>query len=290
MLRKTGKIDLRREAMLRKIIKIDEDKCNGCGLCVPNCPEGALQIIDGKARLVGELLCDGLGACIGNCPEGAIAIEEREAERYDERKVIQNVVKAGENVITAHLKHLKEHGQHEYLKQAMGYLNEHKIPIPIDKEQKEPSLPCGCPGTMVKDFREEKVEDSKGDFSGTLKSELRQWPIQLQLLNPQAPYFKDADLVVAADCVPFTYADFHRRFLKGKILIMFCPKLDTVLDEYLDKLTTVFRDNNIKSITAVRMEVPCCSGVVSIIEDAIRHSGKNAILKEYTISLRGDIV
>ncbi|MCK5534033.1 4Fe-4S binding protein [bacterium] len=276
--------------MKRQIIKIDEEKCNGCGGCVPNCPEGALQIIDGKARLVGELLCDGLGACIGNCPQGAITIEEREAEEYDERKVMENVVKAGENVITAHIKHLKDHGQHEDLKQAMDYLKEHNISTPKSEDKNEEPLPCGCSGTMMKDFRNDKVEEAQEQPAGATKSELRQWPTQLHLLNSAAPYFKESDLLVAADCVAFTFADFHRRFLKGKTLVMFCPKLDSNMDMYLEKLTAIIRDNNIKSITVVKMEVPCCSGTLKLVEQAVKNSKKNVVIKDYTISIRGDIV
>lgn len=276
--------------MKRKIIKIDEEKCNGCGKCVPNCPEGALQIIDGKARLVGELLCDGLGACIGNCPEGAITIEERDAEKYDEKKVMENVVKAGENVIAAHLRHLKEHGQHEYMKIAMEYLKENNIPVPNEDAGKEP-MPCGCPGSMMKDFRNAQPEETQeADTSVSLNSELRQWPTQLHLVSPQAPYFRDSDLLICADCVPFTYANFHKRFLKGKTVVMFCPKLDMDLEMYMEKLTAIIRDNNVKSITVVKMEVPCCYGSLKLTEEAVKRSGKNIVIKDYTISIRGDII
>lgn len=272
--------------MKRQIIKIDEEKCNGCGLCVPNCPEGALQIIDGKARLVGELLCDGLGACIGNCPEGAITIEEREAEEYQELKVMENVVKAGKNVLTAHLKHLKDHGQQDYLKQAMDYLKAHNISIPEEDKQMEP-LPCGCPGTMMKDFRDGHPEEIQSKSVGSLKSELRQWPIQLQLLNPQAPYFKDADLLIAADCVPFAYADFHNDLLKGKILLVGCPKLDDV-ELYEKKITQILKNNDIKSITCAHMEVPCCFGLISIIKSAISASDKEIPFHEVNIGIKGE--
>ena len=277
--------------MKRQIIKIDEDKCNGCGDCVPNCPEGALQIIEGKARLVGELLCDGLGACIGNCPVGAIEIEEREADEYDEIKVIENVVKGGPTVIAAHLKHLKDHGQNEYIIQAMDYLKNNNIEILETEEKKVEPLACGCPGTMMQDFskdKEESVEEDQPVAAG--KSELSQWPTQLTLLNPGAPYFQDCDLLVCADCVPFSYPNFHSRFLKGKSLAMFCPKLDSTLDMYLEKLTAIIRDNNVKSITVVKMEVPCCFGALKITEEALKNSGKNIVLKEYTISVRGEIV
>lgn len=272
--------------MKRKIIKIDEEKCNGCGLCVKGCPEGALQIIDGKARLVGELLCDGLGACLGECPAGAMTIEERDVEAYDESKVMENVVKGGVEVIAAHLKHLKDHGQEEYLSQAIDYLKAKSIDIPV--YEKEVSMSSGgCPGMAMRDFS----TDAPNVVSGSAgPSQLRQWPIQLALLNPAAPYFKDADIVVAADCVPFTYPDFHQRFLKGKVLIIFCPKLDETIDAYREKLKAIISENNIKSVTMLHMEVPCCTGVVRLVEEAVLASGKNIILKDYTISIKGEIL
>jgi NAD-dependent dihydropyrimidine dehydrogenase PreA subunit len=276
--------------MKRKIIKIDEEKCNGCGKCVPDCPEGALQIIDGKARLVGELLCDGLGACIGNCPEGAITIEEREAEEYDERKAMKNIVAKGPAMIKAHLKHLKDHSQDEYLKIAKDFLQEKKITVP-ELEDAGHTGPHGgaCPGSMMMSFGG-TTSPAHQTAGPAPSSELRQWPVQLQLLNPSAPYFKNVDLVIAADCVPFAYADFHRRFLKDKVLIIFCPKLDTTLEEYVEKLTAIFKNNDIKSVTILHMEVPCCFGTVSLVEEALKKSGKNILVKDYTISLRGEII
>jgi len=275
--------------MKRQIIKIDENKCNGCGLCVPDCPEGAIQIIDGKAQLVGELLCDGLGACIGNCPEGAIEIEEREAQSYNETEALKNVLKAEGNVLKAHLKHLTDHNQTDYLNTALTYLKENNIAIPEYKEAVKP-VHKGCPGSLAMSFtRPESITEPQ--TSGAVsQSQLGQWPIQLSLLSPNAPYFKDADLVIAADCVPFTYADFHNRFLKGKILIIFCPKLDTTLEQYVEKLTAMFKENNIKSITLVHMEVPCCGGLSRLTEEALRRSGKNIVIKDYTISIRGEII
>ncbi|HOJ63911.1 MAG TPA: 4Fe-4S binding protein [Spirochaetota bacterium] len=271
--------------MKRKIITINQDLCNGCGQCVPNCPEGAIQIIDGKARLISDIFCDGLGACIGHCPVGAITIEEREAEEYNEKKVMANIVKQGANTIKAHLLHLKDHGEVKYLNEAIEYLKENNIPVP----ELEEKLPCGCPSSMAMNLKNENVNDE--DSSNIkLKSELRQWPIQLQLLNPMAKYFDDADLLIAADCVPFTFADFHRRFLKGKILIILCPKLDRVIDQYIEKLTLILTNHNIKSITTIHMEVPCCGGVNYIIKEALERSGKNIIVKDYTISLNGEII
>ncbi len=277
--------------MQRQIIKINEEKCNGCGVCVPNCPEGALQIIDGKARLVGELLCDGIGACIGNCPEGAIEIEKREADSYDELKVIANIVKAGDAVLKAHLKHLKDHNQKEYLDIALQYLKKNNIAVPNDADNENKPLPCGCPGTLTKDFRKESsASPDTASQSGPIKSELRQWPTQLHLVNPNAPYFQDCDLLITADCVAFTFGDFHRRFLKAKTLVMFCPKLDTTLAIYLEKLTNIIQNNQINSITIVKMEVPCCNGTLNLTEEALKRSGKNIVIKEYTISIRGEII
>lgn len=270
----------------RKIIKIDEKKCNGCGLCIPNCPEGAMQIINGKARLVSDLFCDGLGACIGKCPKGAIFVEEREAKDYDEKKVMENIVKQGKETIAAHLKHLKEHGQKQYLQEALDFLKAKAITIP--KEEIMSKNECGCPGSKMIDIKR-KTKNINGQPQ-RLHSELRQWPIQLHLLNPSAPYFKEANLLIVADCVSFSYANFHQRLLKGKILIIFCPKLDNAKDVYVEKLTQIIKNNEIKSLTLVHMEVPCCFGLVSIAEEAVKALGKNIIIKNYTISIKGDII
>jgi NAD-dependent dihydropyrimidine dehydrogenase PreA subunit/phosphohistidine swiveling domain-containing protein len=276
--------------MKRSIIHIDEDKCNGCGLCVPACHEGAIKIIDGKARLAGDSLCDGLGACLGECPQGAITIEERDADQYNEIEALENIMKEGPASVEAHLKHLKEHGQTEYVDIAEQYLKEKRQNIMQDKKPSEGSA-CGCPGAAMRDLRQKPRTSEPGSMAaGPLQSELQQWPIQLRLLNPHAPFFQDADLLVCADCAPFTYADFHRKFLKGKVLVMFCPKLDEDLDGYVEKLTAIFKDNTIKSITIVRMEVPCCGGTERIVEEALKRSGKNIILRGYTISLQGEII
>jgi ferredoxin len=281
--------------MKRNVIHIDQDKCTGCGDCIPECPEGAIQIIDGKARLVSDLFCDGLGACLGHCPEGAITIEEREAEPYDERRVMENVVRGGENVIIAHLRHLREHRQHEYFQQAVAYLGEKGIPVPVGAVMgPQPGQhPSGCPGMKIVDAREGGDNcraDAAGGTGPAGPSRLRQWPVQLQLLSPNAPYFKEADLLITADCVPFAHAGFHERFLKDRILIILCPKLDTVIEQYIEKLAEILRLNDIKSITVVHMEVPCCFGLMRIIEEALKRSGKNIIVKDYTISIKGEIV
>lgn len=270
----------------RKIIKIDEEKCNGCGLCIPNCPEGALQIIDGKARLVSDLFCDGLGACIGHCPQGAITIEEREAKEYDERKVMANIVKQGKNIILAHLEHLKAHQQKEYLKQALDFLKEKNIAVPFTKEAREGKRSqrhsfSSCPGAQIIDFR--------NVGKTTINSQLKQWPVQIALVPPFAPYLQDSDLLISADCVPFAYANFHSDLLKGKVLLVGCPKLDD-LEVYQEKIIQIIKSNNLKSITYAHMEVPCCFGLVNIIKSVISASAKTIPFKEVVISIKGEKV
>jgi ferredoxin len=276
--------------MKRRVIRIDEDKCNGCGLCIPECPEGAIQIIDGKARLISDLFCDGLGACLGHCPQGAIAIEERDAEPYDERQVMENIIRGGQKVIAAHLRHLKEHSQREYLEQAIAFLKEKSIETPRDWAAEAPQGARGCPGSKIMDLRGEHEEPGQMPPPTSGKSALRQWPVQLHLLSPYAPYFKDAHLLITADCVPFAHPNFHERFLKGKILVILCPKLDNAEEVYIEKLAEVFRHNEIKSITLLHMEVPCCFGLTRIVEEALRRSAKNVVVKEYTISVRGQVI
>jgi ferredoxin len=280
----------------RNTIHIDEDKCTGCAECIPNCPEGALQIIDGKARLVSDLFCDGLGACIGHCPEGAIEIEEREAEPYDERRVMENIVPQGPNTIRAHLDHLKDHGADEYHKQAVEYLEEKGIRLPERDPHAggSPHHPGGsCPGARVMDFGAGAAAGAKSGGAvseeGSRPSELRQWPVQLMLVPPQAPYLRGAELLIAADCVPFAYADFHKDFLKDKVLLVGCPKLDDA-ELYTQKLTAVFREAGVKSVTCIHMEVPCCFGLERIVKSAIAESGKTVPYAEVTIGIKGGVV
>ncbi len=286
--------------MKRKIIKIDQDFCNGCGQCLPNCPEGALQLIDGKARLVSDLFCDGLGACIGTCPLGAIHVEEREAEPYDEKKVMANIIPQGTNVIRAHLDHLAAHNEQGYMEQARQYLREKGLQVTGAEKPKNPA-PHGCPGAQMRDRRgREQAHPATG--LGTLRpsadsvrkapapSELRTWPVQLQLINPQASFFDDADLLIAADCVPFALASFHEDFVKGKVPVIFCPKLDRTTDQYLEKLTAILTLHPIRSLHVVHMEVPCCSGTTMLVRQALSDSGKEMPLHEYTISLQGQLL
>jgi Pyruvate/2-oxoacid:ferredoxin oxidoreductase delta subunit len=228
----------------RKIIKIDDAKCNGCALCIPNCAEGALKIVNGKARLISDKFCDGLGACLGHCPEDAITIEERNAEDFNEEAV------------KTHLNEQKHASSNNHFK----------------------DMTFTCPGSRVIDRR---------DNISRLESELRQWPIQLNLVPAHAPYLRDADLLIAADCVPFSYANFHIDFLRGKTLVMGCPKFDNA-EHYIEKLTDILKMNNIKSITLVNMEVPCCFGLQQIAEEAIKNSGKILPLRQTIISVQGE--
>jgi ferredoxin len=276
--------------MQRQIIRIDDEKCNGCGLCIPNCPEGALQIIDGKARLVSDLFCDGLGACIGHCPEGAITIEEREAGEYDERRVIENVARQGENTVKAHLEHLREHGQHDYMKEAISYLVDKDLGVPeefigaVGVVKQAPV--AGCPGCQVVDFRETEESADPADC-GPVASELRQWPVQIMLVPTSAPYLQNADLLITADCVPFAYAGYHRDFLRGKVLLVGCPKLDDAA-YYREKLTEIFKLNDIKSITVVQMEVPCCFGLMKIVKAALDAAEVEVPVENVVIGVKGE--
>ncbi|MHB9037129.1 MAG: ATP-binding protein [Armatimonadota bacterium] len=238
---------------VREIIKIDDDKCNGCGLCVSACAEGALKIVDGKAKLVSETYCDGLGACLGECPQGALTFETREADDFDEAAAMAHV---NSNNSAAH-SHSHAHG---------GFV---------------------CPSAKVLDRTHEKRADAPV-AAGGVPSELRQWPVKLYLVNPQAPYFEDADLLLAADCVPFALGSFHPDFLRGKTLVTGCPKFDDV-QVYLGKLNSIISLNNIKSITVIQMEVPCCSGLLKLAEMAVSGSGKDVPVESVVVSLKGEV-
>jgi ferredoxin len=298
--------------MKRTIIKIDEDLCNGCEACVHGCHEGALQMIDGKARMVSELFCDGLGACIGDCPVGAITLEEREAEPYDEIATIKRMIPKGERTIIAHLKHLKEHGETDYLKQGVGYLRANGIQIDFAEVHNHGGAGCaskpsaapvqhqhaggGCPGSREMSFVAQKPAASgfkmvaAVDTSVETASQLRQWPIQLHLLNPEAAYFRSADVVLAADCVPFSFPDFHNHFLSGKTLAIACPKLDSNQDVYMEKLVSMIINSKINTLTVVIMEVPCCGGLLRMAQKAVEKSGRKIPLKLAVIGIKGDIM
>lgn len=278
----------------RKIIKIDEEKCNGCGLCIPNCPEGALKIIDNKARLISDLFCDGLGACIGHCPEGAITIEEREAQPYDEKNVMENIIKQGKNVIKAHLEHLKEHNQIKYLNEALEFLKKKGIKNPLEEKLEKVShvhmnMLHSCPGSSMQDFREKQTKDEQAS-TAKIQSQLRQWPIQLHLVSPVAPYYQNADVLLVADCVAYALGSFHADYLKGKSLAIACPKLDEGQDEYAEKIKSWFEDAKINTLTILIMQVPCCMGLVGLAQQALEKSKRKAPVKSIVVSLQGDIL
>ncbi|MFO7638328.1 MAG: 4Fe-4S dicluster domain-containing protein [bacterium] len=268
----------------RKIIRIDEATCTGCGDCIPGCPEGALQVIDGKARLVSDLFCDGLGACVGHCPTGAMTVEEREAEPYDEARVMANIVKAGPNTIAAHLKHLAEHGATAYHEAAIAYLKRHGIPVPREPVTECPA--CACPGAAVQNLAAAAPPRTPGPSNPHNPSCLRNWPVQLMLVPVRAPWLAHADLLIAADCVAAAAPGFHDDWVRDRALIIACPKLDDA-EHYLEKLTEMFRQNDIRSVTVLHMTVPCCFGLVQLVRRAIAASGRTVPFAEETIGLDG---
>jgi len=285
--------------MKRDILKIDEDLCNGCGQCVPNCHEGALQVIDGKVRLVSELMCDGLGACIGHCPEGAITIEKREADPYNESEVMEQMKDKGKNIIIAHLKHLKEHGETDFLQDGVGYLREHQDELDFDIREVMSEVHNhdnllahtggGCPGSRTMII--EKPQASENNSPATDQpSELRQWPVQMHLLNPNAPYFRGADLLLAADCIAYSMGNFHSRYLKGKSLAIACPKLDHGTEIYVEKLASMIDTAKVNTITVMMMEVPCCGGLLQIVRAALAKSSRKVPVKQMIASISGEVL
>lgn len=243
--------------MIRKIVEIDQEKCNGCGLCVPSCAEGAIKMINGKAVLSADNLCDGLGACLGECPQDAIRIIERDADEFDEAEVEKHLKESQKSLAASHGHHGQGHHENG----------------------------GGCPGSRALIL--EKPAGTAQE-SGSRQSMLGQWPVQLHLVSTTAPYFQDADLLIAADCVPFAYADFHKDFLAGKAVVIGCPKLDDN-QFYTQKLTELFRNSSIKSITVMKMEVPCCGGIAMAARQALAASGREIPYKEVTVGIRGDL-
>ncbi len=289
--------------MQRDIIKIDEEKCNGCGQCVPNCHEGALQVIDGKVRLVSELMCDGLGACIGNCPEGAITIEKREAEPYDEIAVISGMAGKGTNTVVAHLKHLKDHDEYGYLEEATTWLELHRNDPGLDADgilaaldrKPEPVYVAAshghhgasCPGSRERHFA---AVPAFAPPTADMPSQLTHWPVQMHLVNPNSPVYRGADLLLAADCVAFSMGSFHNTHLKGKALAIACPKLDHGTDTYIEKLTVMIDTAKVNTITVMMMEVPCCGGLVQMVRAALAGSSRKVPVKALIVSVEGNIL
>jgi ferredoxin len=274
--------------MTRNIIQIDESKCNGCGDCIPGCPEGALQIVEGKARLTAEVMCDGLGACLGRCPQGAITIIDKEAAPYDERQVMKKIIQDGPEAITAHLAHLRDHKDHEHLSQALEVLAQTKTATP--KAPLLAGLPptaagSGCPGSRAQWLG----RPSRG-ASASSPSALTHWPIQLHLINPSAPQYLGAEVLLAADCTAFATGSFHSTFLPGKSLIIACPKLDQDQERYRAKLAALIEQAGIKTLTVMIMEVPCCGGLFAMAQAACRQATRPVPLKRIILSLAGEVL
>ncbi len=262
--------------MIREIVRIDEDKCNGCGDCVPACAEGAIQIIDGKARLIADNLCDGLGACLGHCPMDAIIIERRDADEFDEAAVEEHLKEQGLPPLS--------HGAHGHQSAAPAAP---QGGCPSARVQSFDAPPAGgCPSARVADFSSRETKE-KTQPEGRRASELRQWPVQMHLVPPSAPFLREADLLLAADCAAFAYADFHKDFMQGKALLIGCPKLDDG-QAYLQKLTAILQQNDIRSLTVAHMEVPCCTGLIAIAKQAVAASGKDVPLTTVRVGVQGD--
>jgi NAD-dependent dihydropyrimidine dehydrogenase PreA subunit len=323
---------------LRQIIDIDEAKCTGCGECATGCPEGALRMIDGKARMVGENLCDGIGACIGTCPTGAITVIEREAEAYEEARVMEGMVKLGPRVLTAHLEHLAHHGQDGYVREALAWLEAKGLPLPaeaadvvasISKSQDGRRGPAvrigkalqpkaggtatastphfvGCSGSAPRRLAREAIPaapskaafaEASADKEDAAKvssqvadspSALTSWPIKLHLVNPRAPQFADADLLIAADCTAFSLGGFHATLLEGKSLVIACPKLDQGREMYIEKLTALMADA--RSVTVAIMEVPCCTGLLTLVQDAREAGTRKPGIRTVVLGIGGGVV
>ncbi|HEX9079536.1 MAG TPA: 4Fe-4S binding protein [Desulfuromonadaceae bacterium] len=248
--------------MLRKIVKIDQDKCDGCGLCVPSCAEGAIRIVAGKAVLAADNLCDGLGACLGECPRDAISVEEREADAFDEEAVEHHLAAQGKPAPSHH-------------------------PAPALPAPSRHHAGGGCPGSRAMSFAPPQGGEA-AEPGGSRQSQLGQWPVQLHLVSTSAPYFQGADLLITADCVPVAYAGYHEDFLKGRAVVMGCPKLDDNRF-YQEKLTELFTTSDIRSVTVLKMEVPCCGGIAMAARQALAASGRQVPYREVTIGIRGEI-
>ncbi|MEN8157304.1 MAG: 4Fe-4S dicluster domain-containing protein [Bacteroidota bacterium] len=297
--------------MIREMVKIDEELCDGCAQCIPNCHEGALQMIDGKARLVSDLMCDGLGACLGHCPQGAITIEKREAEPYNETKVMEIMVTKGENTVVAHLSHLKEHNEMEFLSEGVQYLKDHEDELDFNIREvmsrvhnshvEQEQLACGCAGSEARSFTpQSSAGQPSAVAAGSLTlghaggaeqpSELRQWPVQMHLINPVASYFQQTDVVLAADCVAFSLGNFHSKWLKGKSLAIACPKLDDGHESYISKIKSLIDDAKINTLTVMMMQVPCCGGLIQMAQMAANQAERKIPIKAVIVGVEGEIL
>jgi ferredoxin len=243
----------------RKIIEIDEDLCTGCGQCVVDCAESALEVIDGKAKVVNEVFCDGLGACMEGCPTGALTIIEREAPEFSEEAVEK------------HLESQKNKEQNKHI------------------ATEEPGhVPCGCPSSQAMSFDVSGIEESGS--TGKVTTQLRQWPVQMHLISPMAPYYQGADVILAADCTAFSYGGFHPEFLKGKAIAIACPKLDQGQESYIEKIKGLIDDAKINTLTVVIMEVPCCGGLLRLAQEGAKKATRKVPIKYVVVGIKGDVL
>lgn len=292
--------------MIREVVKIDEDLCDGCGLCVPGCHEGALQVIDGKARLISELMCDGLGACLGHCPQNAITIEKREAQPYQEVKVMEIMAAKGKNTVIAHLRHLKEHGETDYLKTGMDYLVKNREKLDFDLQEvvevvhgnEDAAIigghalvhaAGGCPGSRSTVLERTEIHQDGLAIAAT-PSELGHWPVQMHLINPAAPFYRNADVVIAADCTAFAMGSFHRDYLKGRSLAIACPKLDSNMEVYVEKIRQMADHAQANTFTVIIMQVPCCRGLLHMVQTALSQARRKVPVKTVVVSIEGEIL
>jgi len=264
--------------ILRKIIKIDEDLCTGCGQCVIGCSEGALEIIEGKAKVVNEVFCDGLGACIGDCPEGALEIIERKALEFDEEEVEK------------HLESLS-HKEEVKLNQVKQIVAEHSHQCGCASTQEDSEITlenhvCSCASAETMVFNELEEQPV---ITGKVSSALRQWPVQMHLINPTAPYFQGADVILTADCVAYALGEYHNKYLKGHSIAIACPKLDQGREIYIEKIRSWFDDAKINTLTVMRMQIPCCGGLLGLAQEAAKRANRKVPIKYIIVSVEGEI-
>lgn len=292
--------------MVRDILKIDDSLCTGCGFCIPACTEGALMIIDGKVRLISDLVCDGLGGCVNECPHGAMSIEKVEIEPYDEAAAIAKLSGQGKNTTLAHLKHLKERGETIYLQEGLewlrynsGKVNFNAAAVIAEVNSYEAfyeiigSSMFVSPDSSGEQHNSTDIEKPDSDSAGetsTTQSWLKNWPIHMNHINPNAACFRNFGLLLAANCVAFAMGDFHSKYLKGKSLAIACPKFDNSTDEYIEKLSLMLENSKVSSVTVMLMDVPCCDGLMQIVKQAVMWSQRKIPVRKITVSINGEVL
>ncbi len=275
--------------VVRKIIKIDEELCTGCGNCIVDCAEAALEIIDGKAKVVNDLFCDGLGACIQGCPTGALEIIEREAEEFNEEAVEKRLesLKSKEEIELEQVKQIVAEHSHQCGCQSSQTMVFDEPTVQNELKQVDHSTQCGCPSSQTMVFDESEVQN---ESTGKISSTLRQWPVQMHLINPNAPYYQGADVLISADCVAYSYGDFHRDFLSSKSIAIACPKLDQGREVYIEKIKTLIDGAKVNTLTVAIMEVPCCSGLLGLVQEGAKRANRKVPIKYFVIGTRGDVL